>query len=140
MTRYIVLSFLCLALFGSVAFAELPKDEEIAKLFVGKWNRQMPPGSKDRATTTFDRDGTFSGVGRVADGKIEYKAEGKWRIENGVLIEEITKSSHPERVPAGTVSKDTLISVTKDEFRYQKGASAVSYKRAADEAKPSAPK
>lgn len=44
---------------------------------------------------------------------------GKWQVKGGVLIEEITRSSHPTVAPVGRVTRDTLLSVGEHEYRYR---------------------
>lgn len=97
-----------------------PPDAEATKLLIGKWAIPQTPGVT-KGFFDFAADGTFtSGAILVAaDGQAKMELEGRWKIEKGVLVEEITKSNHPEIVPVGTTTRDSLVVVTKEQFSYR---------------------
>ena len=106
------------------ATAAPPPDVEAAKLLVGTWiipRAQYPAWSKDGAFV-FRPDGTFTSYSilRVRDdGDLRVDIEGKWSVKKGVLIEEVTKSSQPQIIRVGLVTRDTLLAVTDKEYRYR---------------------
>lgn len=111
--------FLSLFSISSVVAAP-PTDTEAARLLAGTWVATDKPGVSD-ATMIFRPDGTFltHATLNIPGGPIKFQAEGKWRMEGGVLIEELTRSSHPNLAPVGLLTRDTLTSVTADEYRYR---------------------
>lgn len=116
--------------FALTAMAAPPTDTEATRLLVGSWVSGEPraPGG-----TTFKADGTFTSDGTFAtrNGPITIKVEGKWHVKDGILIEELTRSSHPNIVPVGLTTRDTLLSVTEKEYRYRtEYATESGYKRA----------
>ncbi|MDB6026182.1 MAG: hypothetical protein JWM68_2405 [Verrucomicrobiales bacterium] len=136
--RTLLHTFLFVLLCISPVLAELPSDTETKRQLVGDWVADKQPGLV-AATTKFKPDGTFSSDATfmAPDGQITIKVEGKWRVERGVLIEELTRSSHPNIVRPGLVTRDTLISLTKDKCRYRnKEDKEHALLRAADAVKP----
>ena len=129
MNMRILLLTALLALFCvSPIMAAPPSDAEASRLLLGEWKGQKRPGLVD-STMTFKADGTFDSSATIATpgGEITIKVEGKWRVEKGILIEELTKSSRPDLVPVGLSTGDMLLSVTDKEYRYrsEKGTEGV---------------
>jgi len=123
MTTRPLLTFVVAALVALQLFAAPPPDAEVSRLLVGSWvvpREQYTATSKDGGFT-FISDGTFSsyGVFHVRDQDIRIEVEGKWSIKDGVLIEELTKSSQPQMAPVGTLTRDTLLAVTDKEYRFR---------------------
>lgn len=97
----------------------LPSDREATRLMVGNWVILSQPGIVNGGNTfksdeTFSSNATFS----TPTGQITINVEGKWRIQHGIFITEITKSSHPMFVPVGLITRDMLVFVNKVEYRY----------------------
>ena len=108
---------------GANARADLPSDAEFTSKLVGSW---VVPVRELNATVRsgqiqFKSDGTFTSLGlyNLGNVQMEVNAEGKWKVENGVLIEEVTKSSHPHSVAVGLITRDTLLEVTDKEYRFR---------------------
>jgi hypothetical protein len=123
MTTRTLHTLLLIALAGSQLAATPPPDAEATKLLVGDW---VVPPEQYTATSkaggfTFRPDGTFSsyGVFHIGDKDLRIEVEGKWSVKDGLLIEELTKSSQPQMAPVGTVTKDTLLGVTDKEYRFR---------------------
>jgi len=118
--RFFVFIFLVLVLPISGA---LPPDDQIWKMLIGTWI--VPVKEYDAAAKqggfTFNRDGTFTyfDVFRIDRREVRTEAKGKWWIKDGILIEEVTDSTHPESVPIGLVMQAPLLSVTEKEYRYR---------------------
>jgi len=111
----------------TLAFSQLsagpPPDPEATKVLIGSWVVPMEeyPATISDGGFTFNPDGTFSsfGVLRYDDQVMRLEVEGKWSIKNGVLIEELTKSSQPQISPVGTLTRDTLLVVTDRQYRFR---------------------
>lgn len=101
-------------------YAAPSSDAEATKLIVGKWVIPEAKGMKD-GFFEFAADGTFeSGATLMGQGaELKVIVSGTWKVEDGVLVEEITKSSHPDIVSAGLVTRDTITDITKDEIIYR---------------------
>jgi hypothetical protein len=103
--------------------AKLPSDAEIRTKLVGDW---MVPVSEftDVAASgeiAFKADGTFTSTGifMIAEVPVQLAVEGKWKVQDGVLVEEVTKTSHPHVAPVGLTTRDTLLEVTDKEYRFR---------------------
>jgi hypothetical protein len=123
MTIRISTAFLLVTLLVSRLIATPPPDAEATKLLVGTWvvpREQYTATSKDGGFT-FRADSTFSsyGVFRIRDQDLRIEVEGKWNIKDGVLIEELTKSSQPQMAPVGDLTRDTLLTVTDKEYSFR---------------------
>ena len=113
--------YFALILVASRLLAGAPVDTEITKLLVGSWDfRSVTPAVRE-GTLTFRADGTFSSRGLFHVGPREFRidAEGKWKVEHGVLVEKLTKCSDPTTIPIGQLTRDTVLSITKKEFRFK---------------------
>jgi len=116
----IALAFLA---FAAILPAQPVNDAEATTKLVGTW---IIP--KDHLTavikggeTTFKSDGTFTSFAllRVQDQQMRIDVQGKWKMEKGVLIEEITRSSKEQMVPPGLITRDTLLELTDKTYRYR---------------------
>jgi hypothetical protein len=116
--RHAISTLVAIALIASPLSAVPPADRDAVKLLIGSW---AVPNDEYSGGFTFRADGTYSmfGVFRVRYRNLRVDAEGKWSIKNGILIEEVTKSSPPETLLVGTITRDTLLSVTDKEYRYR---------------------
>jgi hypothetical protein len=99
--------------------AKPPEDREAAAKLVGTWMiRPDDYASIMRGGIyTFRSDGTYLTQGSVKfrDHYITVEGQGTWRIDKGVLIEDVTKSSVPEIVPVGRTYHDILLAVSDEE-------------------------
>jgi hypothetical protein len=103
--------------------ARLPDDEEARAKLVGTWIIPVEQYEMEFAKEggyIFRADGTFSmfGLFQGAGHRFEFMIEGKWKVEKGYLVEEITKTDHPALLPVGKISRDALVSVSDKEFRF----------------------
>src|SRR5262249_5722015 len=100
-----------------------PPDTEASTLLIGSWvvPRDQHRNMGQDGDYTFKSDGTFSsyGVFHVGDQDLRIEVEGTWSVKDGVLIEELTKSSEPQRARIGSVSRDTLLAVTDREYSFR---------------------
>jgi hypothetical protein len=109
------------------AFEDPPKkqsDEEVNKLLVGKWIVDEGDGQKEpkiKGSVTYKKDGTVEVEATLDFGKESLKIilEGTWKVKDGVITATVTKTSHPELIKEGHVSKDKLISVSDKELKYK---------------------
>lgn len=104
---------------ASVLAAEpknMPSDFEIRQQVVGTWTVDMPP---IKGTVTIASDGRFISQGTInlANNTLNIRYEGSWRIEDGILIEEITKSDS-ELLPVGHITRDKIIHINDNELVY----------------------
>jgi hypothetical protein len=116
-------TFLATILIASRLSAAPPPDSKAAKLLMGSWAVPVEQynGTVKDGGLTFRADGTFTSFtvtpGHGQDLRVD--AEGRWSIKDGILIEEITKSSRHDILSPGFTTRDTLLSVTEKEYRFR---------------------
>ena len=95
------------------------EDREASAKLIGTWMVRPDDHSPviGAGIYTFRRDGTYLVRGSVKfrDHYIDIEGQGTWRIVNGVLIQDVTKSSVPDIVPVGRIFHDILLGVTDEE-------------------------
>lgn len=114
------------ALCTQPAFAQQPRrvtDEFLSQRIVGKWQVEyFDEKTKRKAigwTVYSDRGLAASRSVAKIDGETTHVIlQARWRIENGVLITTITKSSHPEIVKVASVTRDRLTMLTEKRMQY----------------------
>lgn len=94
----------------------MPSDFEIRQQVVGTWIVNMPP---IKGTVTIVSDGHFVSQGTInlANNTLDIRYEGSWRVEDGILIEEVTKSDY-ELLPVGHITHDKIIRINDKELVY----------------------
>lgn len=130
--RLITLVSLILTLHGglvpSAARDSGPPAPEVAKpkfskeKLLGKWLYSGKVGEMSIVgVTEFRKDGTIVAKGKMTfNGETqEVTIEGTWEIKGDVLIETVTKTSNPDLVEKGEVSKDKILSISDTEFFYE---------------------
>jgi len=117
-----------LALLASLVFigslqAQPVNDAEAATKLVGTWviPKEHYTAVLRGGETTLKRDGTFTSfaVLKIKEQPVRIDVQGKWKVEKGVVIEEITKSSREQIVPLGLITRDTLLELTDKTYRYR---------------------
>jgi hypothetical protein len=101
--------------------AEVPSETEIAKLIAGKWYQvEVINDISTKATTTFRKDGTFSGEAMMTKGErtLKLTVTGTWKVAGSKLIETIEKSE-PPGIPSGKQSTDEVLEINEKTFRYR---------------------
>ena len=90
------------------------------RLLIGDWTEVSRPILVENITT-LSEDGTFVSRGTMtARGRaVPFRFEGRWRVQDGVVISEITQSSLPSIIHVGGSYHDTIIALTKTEYRYR---------------------
>jgi hypothetical protein len=125
--RLLGVAFVAMALTGWLcAFEDPPKkqtDEEINKLLVGKWIIDEGDGQKEpkiKGSVTYKKDGTVDLEATLDIAKDSFKIalSGTWKVKDGAIIATVTKTSNPDLVKEGVVSKDKVVSVTDKELKY----------------------
>ena len=115
-------TFVLLAATG-VLQAQLVHDTEATSKLVGTWAipKEHHTAVVKGGETTFKADGTFTSFAllRIQDQPVRIDVQGKWKVEKGVLIEEITKSSKEQMAPVGLITRDTLLELTDKMYRYR---------------------
>jgi hypothetical protein len=99
-------------------------DEEIGKLLVGKWIVDEGDGKtepKIKGILNYKKDGTVDVDATLDFGKesLKISVSGTWKVKDGIIVATVTKTSHPELIKEGLVSKDKVISVTEKELKYK---------------------
>jgi len=126
-----ILTFLATIFIALPLSAAPPPDSEAAKLLIGSWlvPVEQQTGRVKAGGDTFRGDGTFTSFavvpGPSQDLRIDW--EGKWSIKDGILIEQVTKSSQPDNVRPGHTTRDRLLSVTGKEYRFRTEQGKESY-------------
>jgi hypothetical protein len=122
-----------LLLFGSGALAgwaagreDPPKkltDAEISKLLVGKWavEEGAEKGPKIKGANHYKKDGTIEAEATIEAGgeTLKVTLSGTWKVMDGLIIATVTKTSAPELIKEGHVSKDQVISIDDKMLRYK---------------------
>ncbi|CAN5916708.1 hypothetical protein BH11VER1_BH11VER1_22020 [soil metagenome] len=107
---------ICLASF--MLFMSCVCGADTQSSLIGTWLDVIDPARPaiKEAVTSFRDDGTFvsHGVFNTPNGELKIDVEGKWTAADGVLTEEIVKSSHPTLANIGSITKDTIVSVSVD--------------------------
>src|SRR5262245_5941726 len=113
MKTHLLLGFVaCFGLAG-ILHAQSSKDPAATEKLVGTWT--IPKESRNAALkggeTTFKADGTFTSFAllKINDQQVRLEVEGKWKVEKGVVIQKITKSSKEQMVPVGLITRDTIL-------------------------------
>jgi hypothetical protein len=124
--------------------APLPsvKPEEFAKTLLGAWRQDIDQGeAKGHAITTYLEDGkaTSSAHFEAGDKELNITAKAKWTLEGNKLKVEITESSMPEMMPAGTKIEQTIVSLSEKEFRYVQDGKEITEKRVKAEPEKAVP-
>ena len=89
---------------------------------IGKWKHvTKEEGLTIVGRTELKKDGTMTASGKfTVDGKsTKISLEGTWALNGDILEETVTKSSQPDLIPVGTVTKDKVLKVTETEFTYE---------------------
>ena len=100
-----------------------PSDAEITRLLVGKWEG-ADPATGVTGTIRYAKDGTFTGDGTVSlpgNEKIEFHAEGTWKVSDGAILFTITKSTRPGVAPVGIEVKEVVQAIDEKTVRYTRG-------------------
>jgi hypothetical protein len=110
------LAMLALCLFASTTLATRADvtDKEINEKIVGKWSEEYEEnGIKVKLKLDYKKDGGYEAEGTVVtpDMTINIKVSGKWKAENGELVETYEKIEPEGLMPAGTVTKDKVLSL-----------------------------
>lgn len=97
-------------------------DAENAKLLVGTWVGVHDENDFVKESQyTYFADGNFTSYAVFASPESDSKVEvdGAWKVENGFLIETISKSSDPEYPKVGDTFRDKIITLTEHAFHYE---------------------
>lgn len=89
---------------------------------IGKWKHIIKgDGMVLIGTTELKKDGTMQGRSKLtlAGKTITISMDGTWKLNGDILEETVTKSSHPELIPVGTVTKDKVLKLSDTEFTYE---------------------
>jgi hypothetical protein len=123
MRPHLLLAIIVYFVVAGILQAQPLRDAEATDKLVGTW--VIPKESRNEALkggeTTFKADGTFTSFAllRIKDQQIRIDVQGKWKVEKGVVIEEITKSSKEQMVPVGLITRDTILELTDKAYLYR---------------------
>ena len=56
---------------------------------------------------------------KVPGREIDIYVQGKWIIENGVIVNTITYTNYPDVLPKGSITKDTIIKLDSKVLEYK---------------------
>jgi len=112
---------------GSYAFGEKgitgkPDDKKFEELLVGKWKSDYKIGRvRMIAIGQYKKDKSYQVQGKLTVlSEIQaFNAEGTWRIKGGMVIMKVLKSSKPEMLPVGLVTKDKIIVLNNSFYTYK---------------------
>lgn len=123
MTRRLLLTIIVCFVFADFLPAQRLGDAEATAKLVGTW--VIPKEQRNAALKggeiTFKADGTFTSftVVKVKDQQVRIEVQGKWKVEKGVVIEEIIKSNKEQMVPVGVIARDTILELTDKAYLYR---------------------
>lgn len=106
-------------------------DAEISKLLIGKWVVEdgTEKGPRIKGTNHYKEDGVLDTEATIeANGKtIKVTLSGNWKVKDGIIVATVTKTSTPELIKEGHVSKDQVISIDDKMLKYksEKGKESV---------------
>lgn len=117
-TAFVSLCFLGASALRAASPAPLSSDVELRRRLVGTWELESPdpPFPFTKAFSTYRAEGVFSGkvVAKIASSQVTLEVTGEWRLENGTLIERITKA--PNTTLVGQESRSKIISLDQKTF------------------------
>lgn len=121
-THLLLATIVCLGS-GDVLTAQPLGDAEATGKLVGTW--AIPKEYRNAALkdgqTTFKADGTFTSFTsvKINDKQVRIEVQGKWKVQKGVVIQEITKSNKEQLVPVGVTTRDTILELTDKAYLYR---------------------
>lgn len=100
----------------TVRTAANEQDAYLSRQLVGTWEHVAQNTSQsliESGEFVFRPDGTFTSFakGHRNGVAVRLDVEGKWRVANKVLIEEVTKTSLPNVIPMGQPTRDRVVSL-----------------------------
>ena len=103
--------------------AQSSKDSEATTRLVGTWAipKEYRNATLKGGETTFKADGTFSSFAsvKINDKQVRIEVQGKWKVEKGVVVQEITKSNKEQMVPVGLITRDTILELSDKTYLYR---------------------
>ena len=117
-----VLIAAALSLIASFAFAETPRDADLAKLIVGSWEATVDyPQVKGVGVTRYKADGTFvsSGELRVQGRPMRIGAEGVWGVKGTTLTWTVKKTLNPEVMAVGETHSEEILEIDEKRIAYR---------------------
>jgi hypothetical protein len=89
---------------------------------IGAWTQVLEDEViKSEGVFVYKKDGslTLNGTFNFNKQKIIIKVSGTWEIKNSQLITTVHKTNQPKTLPIGHISKDTIIEINKDIFKFK---------------------
>lgn len=117
-----VLIALALSLFASLAFADVPRDADLASVIVGSWEATVDyPEVKGVGVTQYKPDGTFvsSGELRVQGHPMRIAAEGVWSVTGTTLTWTVKKTINPEVMAVGETHSEEILEIDEKHITYR---------------------
>ncbi len=113
------------ALLGTAAVAGAD-DNAITKQLLGRWTTCVTGGSSTEpdGSICYADGGAFTAEGQVALGggeKADVRIEGTWKVDGGMIVHTVTKSSHPGLAPVGGSLREKIISIDEKTLTVKRG-------------------
>jgi hypothetical protein len=124
------------------AAAPSVKEEDYAKTLLGSWRNDMTEGPvTGHAITTYEEGGKATSTAhfKAGDKELKVTAKAKWTLDKNKITTEITESSMPEMMPAGTKMEQIIVSLSDKEFTYTQDGKKITEKRVKEEKPKAAP-
>jgi hypothetical protein len=116
---------MCLLVGAANGRDDTPKkltDEQISKLLVGKWLVDLEEGNgvKIKGSTTYKKDGAVDAEATIqlGDKTIKMNVSGTWKVKDGTIISTVTKTSNPDIIKEGLITKDKVVSIDDKSLKY----------------------
>ena len=112
-------------LIAAFACVDVPRDEDLAKLIVGKWKHIMDTPFaqvKGEAITEYKADGTFSASAQLII-RVERirssRAEGIWSVKGNLLTWTVKTTTDPDIMVVGETYKDEILEIDAKHIKYK---------------------
>jgi hypothetical protein len=115
LTAILIISFCALSPHAA------PSDITATNLLIGSWVNQGEYRTlSENRTWTFRANGTFSfsTVLRCGDAEVRFETLGKWRVKDGMLIQEVT-SGAPQDMHALARMRQRLLRINEKQARFR---------------------
>ena len=114
---FLLLNFACFP-----TSAESLTSAEMEEVILGAWTEKFEmDGVIAAGISRYSPDYSVEHTGSIVtdDLKITFRFRSKWRIENDILITEALETKQPEIVAVGDIERDTILSMSHDQWTYR---------------------
>ena len=121
MRKLLIVIALLFGAYSCFASDALPADQMEA-MIVGTWSEEYElDGVRASAVSKYTSGHSVEQLGTFTaeNLRVDYRLRARWSIQGDTLVTEVLESSHPELVAVGHVERDTILSMTTDQWVYR---------------------